>query len=734
MMNFMRIFLIASVAVTGCTTLPPSPPVTVEERAPATEDGFQPLSSAVRRPTEPLIAVGLLTDQAEIAFPRTTNGYHIVSDAGRFFTTRGFTARAPLAGETVRYGVQVGAISDTGSAEAMKRRIESEQRTDVVLVFDAATGMNRVIAGSFATADEARPFREILVSAGWPSDSMIVPRPSTTGFTPAVHVVDDEGQSRTFSGTAIEVLPASGDEIRIGDAPYRGLARLHVNARGLFNVINTLNLDDYVKGVIPSEMGPRIYDELEAQKAQALAARTYAVRRLGDYRNEGFDICPTPACQVYKGKGTEQELSNRAVEETAGLVITHSGRPIDALFSATCGGATSDVDVMFPGRNDPYLRHTSCVEREMRTVRGRTDGALLDSVALRARLFEAVSGQYAASSSWSGGDVAAVTGAALRHAGVTREIGRPASSRRRDVYRWLHDVWGLKESTRLLLLDEDIRYFFPSHDPRATEIRTAAWLVKFEFLPFQMIDRLDLDAAIPRDEMLGILYSWLTHLQRVDEVRGRIRSIDGRRVSLKTDSGTTQYELAPDATVLRQMGDRAQELSSAPVIIGDRATAVRSGGRIVALIVEANYDGAAFDRTSAYSGWVRSYREDSLVKAISRRNPVRDLEELRVVSRDEAGRVRELHVVADGGRAIPLKGLPIRWSLDTPDNLFTIHPSSDPDGASRWTFYGKGWGHGVGMCQVGAFGMAFRGHTATEIIQHYYRDVEIVPLSSVSSR
>lgn len=719
----------------SCSTSPVSspPPTTVPDAIPqaagSSGDGFRPWSGGrVPSPAEPLVSVGLLTDEGSATFPRTSTGYYVISDAGTFFTPRGFVAHAPLAGQPVRYGVQVGAISDSGSAEGMKRQIEERLRADVVIVFDAATGMNRVIAGNFASADEARPFRETLINAGWPSESMIVPRPSGQTFTPAVRVVDDEGLERTFSGGRIDVIPA-GDEIQIAGAPYRGIARLHVNSRGLFNVINRLNLDDYVKGVIPSEMGPRIYDELEAQKAQALAARTYAVRRLGDYRSEGYDICPTPACQVYKGKGTEQELSNRAVDETAGLVITYEGKPIDALFSATCGGATSDVDVMFPGRTDPYLRHASCVESELLSFDGRADGPLLDTVSQRARLFQAVTGFDGARTSWSAGDVAAVVDAAMRHAGLESVAsGRPASSRRGDVYRWLHELWNISDSARLLLLPEDVRYYFPSQNADAPEIRTAAWLIKFEFLPFQMIDQLDMNAAMPRDELMSILYSWLLHLKTAEEIRGRIRDIDGRMMLLKADWGNPRLEVPQGTPVFRQLGDRIQELRTVPVIIGDRAAAVRTGGRVVALTIEANYDGAAFDRTSAYSSWVRSWREEELVKAISRRNPIRDLEDLRIVSRDEAGRIRELQVVADSGRTISLRGLPIRWSLDTPDNLFTIQRSMDRDGVSRWTFFGKGWGHGTGMCQVGAFGMAFRGHTAAQIIHNYYHGVEIQPL------
>ncbi|MEA2336860.1 MAG: stage sporulation protein, partial [Thermoanaerobaculia bacterium] len=68
--------------------------------------------------------------------------------------------------------------------------------------------------------------------------------------------------------------------------------------------------------------------------------------------------------------------------------------------------------------------------------------------------------------------------------------------------------------------------------------------------------------------------------------------------------------------------------------------------------------------------------------------------------------------------------------LNVPDNLFVYEKTQDADGMDRYTFYGKGWGHGIGFCQVGAFGMATRGWTAQQILMHYYTGIQIVPMSS----
>ena len=90
-----------------------------------------------------------------------------------------------------------------------------------------------------------------------------------------------------------------------------------------------------------------------------MAARTYIVRNLGQFENEGFDICATDFCQVYLGLDTEHPLATQAVEETRGLIATYDGEPINALYSSTCGGQTEDAENVF-GERVPYLVSTIC--------------------------------------------------------------------------------------------------------------------------------------------------------------------------------------------------------------------------------------------------------------------------------------------------------------------------------------------------------------------------------------
>src|SRR5262249_44362367 len=159
--------------------------------------------------------------------------------------------------------------------------------------------------------------------AGYGKDMLVVRRPTNQPFEKKLALKDDEGDTATLTAESVLILPMVAETITIDDKPYRSGARVFINSRGLFNVINEVNLEDYLRGVVPGELGPKIYDELEAQKVQAVAARTYAVRRLGEFHAEGYDICPGPACQVYLGFKAEEALSDQAIKETAGLIATY---------------------------------------------------------------------------------------------------------------------------------------------------------------------------------------------------------------------------------------------------------------------------------------------------------------------------------------------------------------------------------------------------------------------------
>ena len=171
----------------------------------------------------------------------------------------------------------------------------------------------------------------------------------------------------TLDDGTIVVMPAgahlriepSAALLEIDARAYRGALEIFGNTRRTLTVVNELPLETYLRGVVPNELNPAAFGQLEALKAQAVAARTYIQRNMGQYKKEGYDICATDACQVYFGALTEQPLATQAVTETRGIIASYDGKPINALYSSTCGGRTEDAEHIFNERV-PYLVSTTC--------------------------------------------------------------------------------------------------------------------------------------------------------------------------------------------------------------------------------------------------------------------------------------------------------------------------------------------------------------------------------------
>jgi stage II sporulation protein D len=126
-----------------------------------------------------------------------------------------------------------------------------------------------------------------------------------------------------------------------GDRVYRGALRLSGS-----DTVNVLNLDQYVKGVVPAEAFPSW--QPAALQAQAVAARTYAAGERADGAARTYDLCDTSHCQVYRGYEGEYATTNAAVDATVGRILTYQGAPAFAQFSASSGGWTS-------AGTEPYL-------------------------------------------------------------------------------------------------------------------------------------------------------------------------------------------------------------------------------------------------------------------------------------------------------------------------------------------------------------------------------------------
>ena len=133
---------------------------------------------------------------------------------------------------------------------------------------------------------------------------------------------------------------------------YRGEFIIE-NRGGSLVVINNVPLEDYMLGVVPSEMPSRW--SYEALKAQAIAARSYAIANRGKRASRGYDLKDTPEDQAYGGASSETAITNKAVMETKGVVITYNQKVIPAYYSASAGGHTQNSGAVW-NKDLPYLK------------------------------------------------------------------------------------------------------------------------------------------------------------------------------------------------------------------------------------------------------------------------------------------------------------------------------------------------------------------------------------------
>ena len=152
-----------------------------------------------------------------------------------------------------------------------------------------------------------------------------------------------------------DCIAIATDKSGLNKACYNGEFIVTANGNKL-NAINVIDIEDYLRGVVPYEIGKLDESKFEALKAQAVAARTYAYKHFGSRVAQGFDVYADTRDQVYKGLHSATELTDKAIRETEGVVMTYNGEFITAYYHSICGGETEGVATW--GRPDhPYLKN-----------------------------------------------------------------------------------------------------------------------------------------------------------------------------------------------------------------------------------------------------------------------------------------------------------------------------------------------------------------------------------------
>jgi SpoIID/LytB domain protein len=155
----------------------------------------------------------------------------------------------------------------------------------------------------------------------------------------------------TSGKNVIQVAPGKNKQ------PVRqfvGPLRIQPNAYGNYTLVNQVPLEIYLRGVVPNEIGASApYAALEAQ---AVIARTYALRNLRRFAVDNYQLCADIHCQVYYGLSGATANTDRAIASTRGKVLTYNNELVDALYSSTTGGVTANFSDVWNGPNRPYLR------------------------------------------------------------------------------------------------------------------------------------------------------------------------------------------------------------------------------------------------------------------------------------------------------------------------------------------------------------------------------------------
>lgn len=638
---------------------------------------------------------------------------------------------------TNTWGLVVGGKRNRADAELERAKLEDAGYAVAVVPIGAASSVPSRAYGSNGN------------TAGSLSGVRPVSRPSL----PSREVVAFASNAGRLFSSSAPVTFGPGDisaPVRFNDRPYRGNIEVFANPRGALTVVNVLGLEDYVKGVVPNELSPGGFPSLEAQKAQAIAARTYALRNLGQYMSQGFDLLPTTRSQVYKGLTSEHALSSRAVDETRGMVATFDGQPINALYTSTCGGRTEDSQNIFIDAVS-YLTGRECAAEGRAMLAPFIITTTREPADLKEQNLE-LARDFALLSIHSFGFLRPKVGDSWLedHSEVDEvrswlsSVARLARQVAPTVTETVHHppafatalstaVFGESRGSTLLNT-ADIQYFLAVKD--ANEIpqgnrADVAFLIRDGFLSALPNATLRPREPLSRGRALHSIARILDARNLLQLQKASARpTVDGSLILRSTRGKDQIIKVSTDAYLFRQIGERLHPVSSVVLVGGEPVVFhINSAGLVDYLEVRPAPNGAAADRSSPFTNWSS---ELSLGQAQARLGRyvggIGSLVDLRVVARGRSRRATDLEVVGTSGTN-HVRGGRIRSALGLREQLFVIERKLDDNGrVTGFTFHGRGWGHGVGLCQVGAYGLARQGYTHDQILKAYYTGIDLTRL------
>ncbi|HRI05149.1 MAG TPA: SpoIID/LytB domain-containing protein [Pyrinomonadaceae bacterium] len=656
----------------------------------------------------------------------------------------GETALASLDPATNLWKVWVGSVKETSvDADELKAKLAEKDFDDAVIVTEKKTVVSPdavALSQQLKTAGKSE-VRSLIKTTG-------SSQPNVSGpVDPNLREVIVNAPSASYSSLksiAFGSVNERANPVRLNGKAYRGKIEVFVNARGSLTVVNVVPIEDYLLGVVPAELG---LPQLEAQKAQAVAARTYAIANIGAYGKQGFDMVPTIWSQVYLGVSIETKMGTMAVQQTRGLVATYQGKPIMAYFTSTCGGRTEDGGNIFD-QGEPYLKGVECsleghrhfepflikTTRQPAKLRDEanlelarqmslfaSNGFFLSASQMTDDWFEDVPHENEVSN-WLT-QLAGRFGKPLT--GVTRDSARPT-----ELARLIAGFIYAPGYADTMLTESDINYQLSFDDAgeipkdRRAEV---ALLLRDGYFTIHPDLTLKPNRPFSRAKLLRLITEIYQKKKWMPEMlSGTAKpTVDGKLV-LKNGKGERQVTVRPDVFLFREFGNNMYPVREAALVGGEQVNyQLDALGAVKYLEIKPTDTPTTAENMSPWVFWNKSASAGEVQSRLSRY--VRGIGTLYDINVKKVGYSRrpiELEIIGSNG-VKTLKGGKIRSALRLPEQLFVMNKRYSGSTVTGYTFTGRGWGHGVGMCQYGAFGLAKMGVKFDEIIRHYYTGVDV---------
>jgi stage II sporulation protein D len=440
-------------------------------------------------------------------------------------------------------------------------------------------------------------------------------------------------------------------------------------------------------------------------------------------------------------------MGTQAVQSTRGLVATYEGKPIVAFYTSTCGGRTENSENVFE-KAEPYLKGVECslegrrhfekfLVKTLRQPAKLRDEGNLELVRLMSRL--AVNGFFLSTqqmsddwfedvptenemSNWLN-QIAGRSGKTFPN--VSRETAKPA-----ELARILAGLLYAPGYGDTLLTESDINYQLSFDD--AAEVpkdrrADVALLLRDGYFSIHPDLTFKPNKPFTRAGMLRLIRQiyekkkWMPLFQT-----GTANPTADGKLILKTGRTERQLAVRPDVFLFREYGSNMYPVREAALMGGEAVSfQTDAAGAVNYLEITPIDTPTTAESMSPFVYWNKTLSAGEVQSRLSRYvRGIGTLYDLNIKSKGYSRRPVELEIIGSNGTKI-LKGGKIRSALRLNEQLFVIDKRYSGSTVSAYTFTGRGWGHGVGMCQYGAYGLAKMGVKFDEIIKHYYTGVDL---------